>query len=122
MLLISKFHFFNLTFSLFIFIQQIPSILLSSLMEFVHIPRHGRATLEANMEDYEIDEYVNIPASYTICLDGEFEFKREDFSRFLQATYFGEANMVLLTFKNHGGLLAIIFSVIPLMSGYFFDS
>ena len=91
-------------------------------MEFVHIPRHGSVTLEANMEDYGIDEYVNIPASYKICLDGEIEAKKEDFSRFLQATSFGEASMVLLTFKYHGGLLAVIFSVIPLMTEYLFDA
>ena len=84
-------------------------------MEFVLIPRHGSVTLEANMEDYGIDEYVNIPASYKICLDGEIEFKKENFRIFLQASSFGEATMVLLTFKDRGGLLAVIFSVIPFL-------
>ena len=84
-------------------------------MEFFTIPRHGRVTLETNMEDYGIDEYVNIPASYKTCLNGEIEFKKEDVSRFLQSSSIGEATMVLVTFKDRRGFLAVIFSLIPFM-------
>ena len=84
-------------------------------MQFLVVPRHGSVTLESNMEYYGIDEYINIPASYKICLNGEIEFKKEDVGKFLDQACFRGGTMVLVTFKDRGGSLGVIISLIPMM-------
>ena len=57
-------------------------------MQFFAVPHHGSVTLKSNMEYYGIDEYINIPASEKICLNGEVEFKKEDVDKFLDQACF----------------------------------
>ena len=84
-------------------------------MQFVAVPHHGSVTLESNMEYYGVDEYINILASYKICLNGEIEFKKEDVGKFLDQACFRGGTMVLVTFKDRGGSLGVIISLIPRM-------
>ena len=84
-----------------------------SLEELVSVPSSGILTLEVTLEYRDDDIYVSIPCRYFIGLGGRMVFKKEGFSDFLQASSIEVNSLVLITFKERDGGLAVIFSFLP---------
>ncbi|KAE8771161.1 DNA topoisomerase 2 [Hordeum vulgare] len=91
----------------------IPSLVVSSLKDFLSIPRTGSLTLEIGLDSEDDDIYVSIPCSYFIGYGGRMVFKKEGFSNFLRASSIEVNNLVLITFKERDQELAIIFNLLP---------
>ena len=84
-----------------------------SLKEFVTFPRTGVLTLEVTLESGDDDIYVSTPCSYFIRLGNRMVFKQEGFGDFLQASSIEVNSLVLITFKQLVGRLAVIFNLLP---------
>ena len=84
-----------------------------SLKEFVTFPRTGFLTLEVILESGDDDIYVSTPCSYFIGLGNRMVFKQEGLSDFLQASSLEVNSLVLITFKQLVGRLAVIFNLLP---------
>ncbi|KAE8819660.1 Receptor-like protein kinase HERK 1 [Hordeum vulgare] len=91
----------------------IPSLVVSSLKDFLSIPRIGSLILEIGLDSEDDDIYVSIPCSYFIGLGGRMVFKKEGFSNFLRASSIEVNNLVLITFKERGQELVVIFNLLP---------
>uniref|UniRef100_A0A8I6YEK6 Uncharacterized protein n=1 Tax=Hordeum vulgare subsp. vulgare TaxID=112509 RepID=A0A8I6YEK6_HORVV len=91
----------------------ISSLVVSSLKDFLSIPRTGSLTLEIVLDSEDDDIYVSIPSSYFIGLGGRMVFKKEGFSNFLRALSIEVNNLVLITFKERDQELAVIFNLLP---------
>ncbi|KAE8799643.1 GATA transcription factor 13 [Hordeum vulgare] len=91
----------------------IPSLVVSSLKDFLSIPRTGSLPLEIGLDSEDDDIYVSIPCSYFIGLGGTMVFKKERFSNFLRASSIEVNNFVLITFKERDHELVVIFNPLP---------
>ncbi|KAE8788773.1 DNA topoisomerase 2 [Hordeum vulgare] len=91
----------------------IPSLVVSSLKDFLSILRTGSLTLEIGLDSEDDDIYVSIPCSYFIGLSGRMVFKKGGFSNFLRASSIEVNNLVLITFKERDQELAVIFNLLP---------
>ncbi|KAE8785729.1 Receptor-like protein kinase HERK 1 [Hordeum vulgare] len=103
---------FLVTVYLFV-IYVIPSLVVSSLKDFLSIPRTGSLTLEIGLDSEDDDIYVSIPCSYFVGLYGRMVFKKEGFSNFLRASSIEVNNLVLITFKERDQELVVIFNLLP---------
>ena len=75
-------------------------------------PRTGVLTLEVTLESGDDDIYVSTPCSYFIGLGNRMVFKQEGFGDFLQASCIEVNSLVLITFKQLVGRLAVIFNLL----------
>ncbi|KAE8781687.1 GATA transcription factor 13 [Hordeum vulgare] len=93
--------------------KVIPSLVVSSLNDFLSIHRTGSLTLEIGLDSEDDDMYVSIPCCYFIGLGGTMVFKKEGFNNFLRASSIEVNSLALITFKERDQELAVILNPLP---------